>query len=271
MAWIHQLPFPIEPGGFLSEDPELNPLAEATLVYFPYCTGDVHIGTHVANYAFGQVHHVGRNNFRLAIAQWAQEKWFEMSRVRRVVLAGSSAGAIGALVNLGEFDRWLTEQLGARARNVQKFLIADSPGLHFGDHFWDKFSDQMQLDFKAGLNEIGAGLGEHSGLMARPVVELAKHYPGWRFSILQGSRDFVMSSMFGTISPVEHEKLVYGPDGIFQLSLDRSDRFAAWVPQTYGHAFMVSDFARYFKTSDGLDGFEFLRDEFSSRSGQSHR
>jgi hypothetical protein len=44
---IHELPVILGLGGFKSHSPAKSPVADYTMVYFPYCTGDVHIGDHV--------------------------------------------------------------------------------------------------------------------------------------------------------------------------------------------------------------------------------
>ncbi|MFT3913895.1 MAG: pectin acetylesterase-family hydrolase [Anaeromyxobacteraceae bacterium] len=85
------------PGSILDRDLPGNPFARFTLVFVPYCTGDVHAGDASQDYpgAPGRMQHRGRANVRRAVA--ALRPLF--SSPAGVVLAGASAGGYGALVN----------------------------------------------------------------------------------------------------------------------------------------------------------------------------
>ncbi len=87
--------------GIFDFDNALNPFAEFDMVYLPYCTGDVHIGGGPANYSFNNAagavttittFHNGFEN-TMQVLQWSYENY---SAPTRVVVTGSSAGAIGA-------------------------------------------------------------------------------------------------------------------------------------------------------------------------------
>jgi hypothetical protein len=89
-----------------------NPLRDAHQVYMPYCTGDLHQGTHVQRYELlGQtrdLHHVGALNQEAFLARLA----LTFPSVERVVVAGISAGGYGAALNA-----WRVQQaFGARVR-----------------------------------------------------------------------------------------------------------------------------------------------------------
>lgn len=69
-------------------------------VYVPYCTGDVHTGNRVAEYAGAdgeqlEFHHTGHDNTMAVIEHMQQE--FE--RVPKLFVTGCSAGGVGSLVN----------------------------------------------------------------------------------------------------------------------------------------------------------------------------
>lgn len=73
-----------------------NPFRDHSVVFVPYCTGDVHLGARTMVYE-GQngegpltVHHQGRANVQAAL-EWAQTN---MAAPREVFVTGSSAGAI---------------------------------------------------------------------------------------------------------------------------------------------------------------------------------
>ncbi len=80
-----------EQGIFDLDNPE-NPLADWTMIFMPYCTGDVHIGTNVANdYGEGVVvNHTGFWN----ASKGLDELVAGYSGAEQVFVSGSSAGGV---------------------------------------------------------------------------------------------------------------------------------------------------------------------------------
>ncbi|HVR29016.1 MAG TPA: pectin acetylesterase-family hydrolase, partial [Thermoanaerobaculia bacterium] len=86
--------------GIFAFDHAENPFADASFVFAPYCTADVHIGNRVASYQAPEseghaahevtIHHRGARN-AAAVLQWTYERFF---RPESVFVAGSSAGSI---------------------------------------------------------------------------------------------------------------------------------------------------------------------------------
>lgn len=80
-------------GGIFDLDNDENPLADHSMVYVPYCTGDLHLGDTVTDYSDDvRVHHNGYTNASTAMA--AAGALFPDAT--DVVVAGSSAGSAGA-------------------------------------------------------------------------------------------------------------------------------------------------------------------------------
>jgi hypothetical protein len=65
-----------------------NPLADYSMVYVPYCTGDVHSGDKEQDYEGLSIKHVGRRN----VAAYLKRLVPTFKDADRVVLTGSSAG-----------------------------------------------------------------------------------------------------------------------------------------------------------------------------------
>ncbi|MBK8256025.1 MAG: hypothetical protein IPK82_25575 [Polyangiaceae bacterium] len=72
-----------------------NPFAKDHLVVVPYCTGDVHAGTQVTDHGGIATSHVGALN----MAAYLKRLQATFPSVTHVVLAGGSAGGIGASFN----------------------------------------------------------------------------------------------------------------------------------------------------------------------------
>jgi hypothetical protein len=84
-----------------------NPFKDASFVFIPYCTGDVHAGDNVADYSGKKVHHVGRANFQKYLAR-IQATFPDADHV---LVSGSSAGGYGA-----GFNFWRVKKAFANAK-----------------------------------------------------------------------------------------------------------------------------------------------------------
>ena len=80
--------------GIFDLDNEANPFRDYSMVFIPYCTGDVHLGDSVATYTTGgealTIRHNGFNNVS-AVLEWTYANY---AAPDAVFVAGSSAGAI---------------------------------------------------------------------------------------------------------------------------------------------------------------------------------
>jgi len=79
---------------FDRNDPE-NPFRDYSLVFVPYCTGDVHAGTKVTEYDGKPTSHVGYNN----VTAYLKRLVPTFPDAERIFLSGSSAGGFGAGIN----------------------------------------------------------------------------------------------------------------------------------------------------------------------------
>ncbi|MBM4380261.1 MAG: hypothetical protein FJ086_13350 [Deltaproteobacteria bacterium] len=81
-----------------------NPFKDASFVYVPYCTGDLHSGTNVSAYnalGFTDVHHVGARNLDAYLRRLAPT----FADADKVWLMGISAGGFGVTVNGWRFQK----------------------------------------------------------------------------------------------------------------------------------------------------------------------
>jgi hypothetical protein len=158
-------------------------LAGATVVFVPYCTGDVHGGDRVRDYGNSVFHetwqHRGHANVRAYLRRLAATY-----APARLVVAGSSAGGFGALVNY-ELFRWTWPD--ARA-----YLVDDSGPALAGDEVPPQFRDNWYSAWN-----IGAALdpwcpGCRADLSAAFTV-LADLHPDDRLALVSHEEDVVMS------------------------------------------------------------------------------
>jgi hypothetical protein len=90
-----------QPNGLFDRTSAINPFKDYSFVYVPYCTGDVHAGNNVIQLGSKTAHFVGFNNVRA----YLNRLYPTFRSAERVVLAGSSAGGFGAVLNWWQTQR----------------------------------------------------------------------------------------------------------------------------------------------------------------------
>jgi hypothetical protein len=249
--------------GIYAKNPAFSALSDYTHVYFPYCTGDVFLADHTAVYRGRKVYHEGRSLVRKSIEHLDRERIVGFSQIEQIALFGHSAGAISALYHITSFDPYVKQA-------KQKIVISDGPGMHFGKTFWKKFSKDLIHDYTDSLAEMGLVLDVNDGHVAKQIQSLCQKFPDWRIGILQSTKDFVMSRVFGEISQSQHAQLVLGPEGIAALTADENDNCSSWVPHTATHTFL-SDHADAQERIGAMSAINFANEIVTKMSGISYR
>lgn len=160
-----------------------NPLREASFVYVPYCTGDVHAGDAVQTYAGPQqsltVHHKGGKNMEAFLLRLKDT----FPDATRIFLSGSSAGAYGAQLNY--------ERVVATWPQAEVHVLADC--------------GQMITPNGALLAEwlnawnfsVPADCADCTTDFTKYPAYLAQKYPTRRFGLLAYTQDNVLRQFFG--------------------------------------------------------------------------
>lgn len=219
---------------FSSDFNDFSPVKDYSAVYFPYCTGDVFAGDHVAKYRSSfftqKVHHKGYSNVTKTI-EYLKKEVINFSKVDDFVLYGASAGAIGSLIHAHQFDKVLNLK-------AKRSMIADSPGLHFGKTFWNKFPPKLLMDFDQAFSNANFNIDFNDGLVAENVPAYCDYLSHWNIGVVQSSKDIIMSSVFGNISPEEHKKLVFGKRGLLEM-VKGIPNCSAFIPESKMHTFLL--------------------------------
>jgi hypothetical protein len=230
--WLHTYPVISSYSVMTSLSSTINPFKEQSKLYFPYCTGDVHMGNHIGNYNNKKVFHVGGKNIELTFNYLIEKNLINFKSYNDLVVYGASAGGIASLVYGKKIENLFKS-------NIKKTLIADSPGLHFGKTFWNKFDDKMKSDFKYSFNNVSLDVDFTDGFVAkkmRPVLDL---YNDWEVVFIYALKDYVMSKSFGDISPEDEKKLLLSQDGIPSIAKEYNN-VHVWYKDTYMHTFLLS-------------------------------
>ncbi len=163
---------------------EGNPFKDMSFVYVPYCTGDVHSGDATQKYGSHVTHHAGRTNLEAFLKRVVPT--FEDAT--RVILAGSSAGGFGALVNYWRVQK----EFGS----VRVDLVDDS-----GPPFDQKYIK----NFGAWKKAWNLGPAMAPGCVAcqanvnAVLPYYAAAYHASRFALLSYNHDPTISIFFGII------------------------------------------------------------------------
>jgi hypothetical protein len=187
-----------------------NPWRQMNMVYVPYCTGDVHAGDRVAHYNLlgreADFHHVGARNLDLFLAR-IRATW---PAVRRVWLAGDSAGGFGVALNMDRVQRALP------AARVD--VVDDSgPPIEVDAARWRAWRTAWNLQLPAGCP---ASCGDNIGAIAEHVRAT---YPDHRFGLISYSHDAIISTFVGIDALTFNRRLT--------TVLDRMD--SAWAQGRY--------------------------------------
>lgn len=130
------------PAGIFDLDHPDNPVADWSMVFVPYCTGDVHVGDATATYtARGDdagereftIHHRGYANVT-AVLDWVGERFEEPTEI---LVAGSSAGSIPSPL--------YAQVLADRYPGVRVTSMADASGSYRRDPEGDDPSDSWNM------------------------------------------------------------------------------------------------------------------------------
>ena len=211
-----------------------SPVGDWTHVYVPYCTGDVHGGTRagveVPGVA-GAQQFVGHRNLERALDRLAPT----LGAPDTLVLAGSSAGAFGTLVNFPE--------VADRFPGAHAVLFNDSGPAFFDDAVLSPDLGRTFADlygFRDAFPPDASTLFEPDGLET-VYAYLAERHPDARFGLASTHQDRTIRYYFGFGQP---DGTITGPEyaaGLDDLRERLPDAWrTAYLPGD-GHTFVGSD------------------------------
>jgi hypothetical protein len=173
-----------------------NPFRDASYVFIPYCTGDLHAGNAVVTYdVLGPrpFAHVGRRNVE-AILPRLRATW---PAPARVVISGSSAGGYGATFN---YDLFRQAYAGA-----QVALVDDAGPLLEGGGIPDGHRAAWYANWRLGdvVDPLCPGCG---GDLSALYPALVAKYPQDRMALLTSLQDSVIRTYFLIVLGLDFEQ-----------------------------------------------------------------
>lgn len=176
------------PNSFFRRDVEENPFRDASFVFVPYCTGDLHSGSGTTTYTRGSesrtVHYVGGDNQAILVPRLVAT----FPEAEHVWVTGYSAGGFGATLN---WWRYIDAFEGSEVHALNDCgTPADSaPAL------WSTWKSSMHLTFPPGCDECEDGFSRLFPFYARTVP--APH----RFGYMGYRGDVIIALYFGFLAP----------------------------------------------------------------------
>ena len=181
--------------GVFKDDPT-NPVKDWNMVFIPYVTGDVYFGSKpdgTVPEVEGKHQFVGKINMQKFIARIVPT----FADAQTVIVSGSSAGGIGALLNYTYIaDGFIDQNKGARV------LMVDDAGPFFDDKYLEVCIQQRYRDLfglNASFPEDCTGCKDPSGgkLAAGVLSYLAQKYPeGVLGALIDSDQDEIMKFFF---------------------------------------------------------------------------
>lgn len=223
-----------EYGGIFDFDDPANPFRDYGVVFIPYCTGDVHVGDAVRAYgAAGEasaVHHRGYRNVTAAL-EWAEER---LVAPERVVVAGTSAGAYGAL--------FYTPRVAAMFPSSHLVFIGDSgvPLLPGYPRILDAWGASRVLGELWG---VGRALDAGDMTLENAHRHAAAAHPAPILVQITSDRDAIQSAFYMIAGSYEWREDTYRLLDDLERSLPR---FRSFVVSGADHGLLPTDrFLRY--------------------------
>lgn len=247
-AWIYPIPN-INTFSIFTSNKSDNPFREHTMLYFPYCTADVHAGNLIEDYSGKKVYHYGYNNTLLALTYLNDQKIIQFDKFSDVTVWGTSAGAIGSLLHGKNVEFYLNPV-------ARKTMILDSPGLHFGKKFWNKFSDKLYNSFSRSFSLVGLAIHKDDGFIAKDMAPVLENYHDWKMGFLFATRDIAMSRVYGEISQENQRALILGPHGLPAIAQPYSN-VRVWLKESPQHTFYIIRKLAHGENKQGQSALEF--------------
>ena len=180
------IPFVPPSDGIFSRDNAANPVNDWTMIYVPYCTGDIHAGDSERELG-GQLRQFrGYTNITRYLEQWVPSFAAE-----RVLLTGISAGGFGAALNT-------TQVADAYGDQVELTVIDDSgPPLSnavIAPCLQTRFRETWNLD---GTFLAGCAACDPNDFATDYLEHVIATHPDVRFGLFSNTADAIISTYMG--------------------------------------------------------------------------
>ncbi|NUP06231.1 MAG: hypothetical protein HOW73_09250 [Polyangiaceae bacterium] len=183
------IPFVPPPDGIFNRANEGNPVRDWSMIYVPYCTGDIHGGDNEYELGGQMCQFRGYTNIAKYLEQWVPT----FTDANTVLLTGISAGGFGAGLNFAQ----VADAFGP---GHQMVLIDDSgPPLSnevISPCLETTFREVWGLD-KTIIAACGDDCPDPNDFASGVIDHIVNAYPDARFGVFSNTADFVIRTFMG--------------------------------------------------------------------------
>lgn len=194
-----------------------NPFKDYSMVYVPYCTGDIHAGDNTVMYGDKPAKHVGSKN----VAAYLERLVPTFPAADRVILSGASAGGFGAA-----FNWWQTQQAFGK---IRVDMIDDS-----GTPMPASIPITAEADWRTQWNLAATfppGCTECAQRLDGILDFYAKTYPDHRGALISYTKDSVLPTFFG----ISQDTFAMGLEEQATTKFDPSPNLRYFIYSGSGH------------------------------------
>jgi len=235
--------------GIFDRNDAKNPLKDATFVFVPYCTGDIHAGSNASG--FGGRTQVGYQNVGKDLDYLLPKS----TNVGRVILTGSSAGGFGAMFN---YDRVQT------AFGDTPVTLIDDSGPPLSDTYLTPCLQQQTRQYwnlNAALPDGCTACNQQDGGgLGNAATFVADKHKDRRLALITSTRDGVIRSFLGFGypdcqsggNPMPEQDYATGITELRDTTLASHTNFKVWSIDSGLHVWLVGRGALSSETSHGV-------------------
>ncbi|TGL57644.1 pectin acetylesterase-family hydrolase [Leptospira sarikeiensis] len=157
--------------GVIDQSIAANPFKDYDVIFVPYCTGDLHIGSKDKTYTSGTIKHHGYDNV-ISVLKFIQGSY---SSLDRVFVTGQSAGGYGAILNypiiretITTIDPSATVRMLSDASNA----VVPTGAYSIGPAFFPLLESSWGVE----TNGIGSGSGFSNSNLPQWVAGIGANY-----------------------------------------------------------------------------------------------
>lgn len=183
------IPFIPPPDGIFNRNNPGNPIKDWSMIYVPYCSGDIHGGDKDTELG-GQVRHFhGYRNIGKYLEQWVPK----FADAEKVLLTGISAGGFGAGLN--------AVQVADAFLPGPQMIVIDDSGPPMSNQviapcLQHNFRDVWGLD-QTLLAECGGDCPDVNDFASGTIAHALGKYPDMRFGLFSNTADTVIRTFMG--------------------------------------------------------------------------
>lgn len=175
-------------GSILDRNLAGTPFKDYSLVFIPYCTGDVHAGDSRNDYGTaGMPQYYNHRGYR-NVEAFLKRLGATFPELDRLVVSGSSAGGFGSAFNYDQFRRYFPKA-------KKSYLLDDSGPPLIGDAIqsFERESWYKAWNLNTTVGDRCPGCPEDFSQM---IPELRRRYPNDRFALLSTTQDQTIRGFF---------------------------------------------------------------------------